>query len=109
MYKINELAISRKISLVVYLFVNILLHAGDKIVQAHSAQIAAVALTYRNGTGLGFLFADDQHEGNLLHLGFPDLLADLFIAIVQLGTIAKFKASRIFLPIFSLRSSSWVR
>ena len=40
-----------------------------------------------NGARFGLLVADDQHIGNLLQLGLPDLLADLLIAVIGLHPV----------------------
>ena len=38
-----------------------------------------------HGTALHFLVADDQHEGDLFHLSFPDFVADLLAAGIYLS------------------------
>ena len=46
------------------------------------ALVLALAGTDRDGAFLHFLVAHDEHVGDLLHLGFPDFIADLLVAVV---------------------------
>ena len=56
---------------------------GQEGVHGHGAQILALAGTDGNGAVLHIPVAHHQHIGDLLHLGFPDLVADLLAAAVQ--------------------------
>lgn len=52
-------------------------------------QILALAGTDGNGAVLHIPVAHYQHVGDLLHLGFPDLVAQLLAAAVVLGADAR--------------------
>src|ERR1700689_1408802 len=57
---------------------------GDELVEWARAQVALRAVAHGDGTGLGFLAADDQHVGNLFELGVADFRLQLFVAVVQM-------------------------
>ena len=56
----------------------------DEVREGHRAEIAALTGTDGNDAVFDLFIADDQHIGDLLHLRFADLEADLFIAQVCL-------------------------
>ena len=58
---------------------------GDESVGSHGAQILALTGTDRNGAVFHIPVTDDQHIGDLLHLGLTDLVAQLFAAVVAFG------------------------
>src|SRR6204780_4927854 len=62
---------------------------GDELVEWARAQVALRAVAHGDGTGLGFLAADDQHVGNLFELGVAGFGLQLFVAIVQMRAEAR--------------------
>ena len=48
------------------------------------ALVAARARPHRHGAFRALAVADDQHVGHLLQLGLPDLISNLFLALVEL-------------------------
>ena len=58
---------------------------GNEGIGGHGTQVLALAGTDGNGAVLHIPVADDQHIGDLLHLSFPDLVAQLLAAAVGLG------------------------
>ena len=57
-------------------------------IQGHGAQVAALAGTYGNHAVFYIPVANNQHVGDLLELCFADLVAKLFVAVVNLNTQA---------------------
>src|SRR5712692_2442018 len=53
------------------------------------ALIAALARPHRHRAFGALAVADHQHVGHLLQLGLPDLISDLFLALVQIGPQAR--------------------
>jgi hypothetical protein len=60
-----------------------LLQRGDDLGDGARALIALGAVADADGAGFGFLRADYEHVGNLLHLGVADFRGQLFVAVVE--------------------------
>lgn len=66
-----------------------LLEFGNEFINSHRSHLAFAAAADGHRTIRSFLFTDNEHIGNFLDLTFADLVANLFIAVVEVGTDAK--------------------
>ena len=62
---------------------------GDDAVERHGAEILAGARAQADRALLGLALADDEHVGHLAHLGVADAVAELLVAVVELGADAR--------------------
>src|SRR5262245_57405082 len=62
---------------------------GEDAVDGHSAEIIARAVAEAHGPVLGLPRADHQHVGHLAHLRVADAVAELLVAVVELGAQAR--------------------
>src|ERR671919_993656 len=58
---------------------------ADDPVEREGASVLAAARAQAHGALLGLAAADDEHVGHLAHLRVADLVAELLVAVVQLG------------------------
>src|SRR6266403_226084 len=56
----------------------------DEFGEGLGAEVAFAAMADGDGAGFGFLGADDEHVGNLLHLRVADFCGQLFVAVVEM-------------------------
>ena len=56
----------------------------QKFRQRPRAEIAFALVAHRNRARFGFLAADDQHVGNLLHLRVANFRLQFFVAVVEM-------------------------
>src|SRR5207249_6368579 len=62
---------------------------GEDAVHRHRAEVLAGAATQARRAVLGFALSDHQHVGHLPELGVADAIAELLVAVVQLGAHAR--------------------
>src|SRR6266478_7276977 len=60
----------------------------DEFSEGLGAEVAFAAMADGDGAGFGFLGADHEHVGNLLHLRVADFGWELFVAVVEMDTDA---------------------
>src|SRR5208283_3257595 len=65
-------------------FFDFLLQGGDEVGDGARAEVAFAAVADADSAGFGFLWADDQHVGNFLHLRITDLRGQLFVAVIEM-------------------------
>lgn len=61
----------------------LVVHRSSQRLDGHLPQVALGMTPYRDRPVGLFLFAHHNHEGDLLHLGIADLLADLLAAVIH--------------------------
>src|SRR6185369_4617706 len=62
---------------------------GQHAVDRHGAEIVARAVAETHGAVLGLAGAAHEHVGHLAHLRVADAIAELLVAVVELGANAR--------------------
>ena len=71
---------------------------GEDAVERHGAEVVARAVAQTHGAVFGLAGADDEHVRHLPHLRVANAVAELLVAVVELGTDAGAAQARV-LPI----------
>ena len=66
-----------------FFLLDFLLEFGNEFINSHRSHLAFAAAADGHRTIRSFLFTDNEHIGNFLDLTFADLVANLFIAVVE--------------------------